>query len=303
MSHTIVVSHYRENLDWLWTLPDDITKVIIYHKGNRLDLIPKNHPMVEVHTLPNIGREGHTILYHILANYKHWQTSVKNNDKTYKDRENFDDNDNDNDNDDDNDNDNDNDDKKIDRVTFVQGNPLEHSPYLINLFRVVNDWKPAQELGYQFDQSTPPPHVLQHFKNRGSESVLLGIDWNANHYLPSKWTDKGITYLQSKYIKQYHQKGFRVHHKGIIMDFLTRCGAVAICPDLATHDLIPMTYGGQFSVEITQILKRPIRLYQKLVEGLFITKDTQGGLEGYILERCWMLLFTDQNMIQKIIKD
>ena len=66
MSHTIVVSHYRENLDWLWTLPDDITKVIIYHKGDRLDLIPKNHPMVEVHTLPNIGREGHTILYHIL---------------------------------------------------------------------------------------------------------------------------------------------------------------------------------------------------------------------------------------------
>ena len=285
MSHTIVVSHYRENLDWLWTLPDDITKVIIYHKGDRLDLIPKNHPMVEVHTLPNIGREGHTILYHILANYNNWQKSVKNKEENTKhnkkDKEN----------------------EKIDRVTFVQGNPLEHSPYLINLFRVVNDWKPAQELGYQFDKSTPPHNVLQYFKNKGCESVLLGIDWNANHYLPSKWKDKGITYLQSKYNKQYNKRGIRVHHKGIIMDFLTRCGAIGICPDLATHDLIPMTYGGQFSVEITQILKRPIILYQKLVEGLFITKDTQGGLEGYILERCWMLLFTDQNILQKIIKD
>ena len=34
----------------------------------------------------------------------------------------------------------------------------------------MNDWKPAQELGYQFDQS-PPPHVLQYFKNKGVESV------------------------------------------------------------------------------------------------------------------------------------
>ena len=188
MSHTIVVSHYRENLDWLWTLPDDITKVIIYHKGDRLDLIPKNHPMVEVHTLPNIGREGHTILYHILANYNNWQKSVKNKEENTKhnkkDKRN----------------------EQIDRVTFVQGNPLEHSPYLINLFRVVNDWKPAQELGYQFDQSTPPHHVLQYFKNKGCESVLLGIDWNANHYLPSRWVDSGITYLQSKYNKKINKK-------------------------------------------------------------------------------------------------
>ena len=50
------------------------------------------------------------------------------------------------------------------------------------------------------------------------------------------------------------------------------------------------------------INSKTIKLYQKLVEGLFITKDTQGGLEGYILERCWMLLFTDKDMIQKMIK-
>lgn len=53
----IVISKYNENIDWSNNLK---SKVIIYDKSNS----DNNHIR-----LPNIGREAHTYLYHIIKNY------------------------------------------------------------------------------------------------------------------------------------------------------------------------------------------------------------------------------------------
>lgn len=52
----IVVAHYRESLDWLESFRD--RDLVIYEKS-------PEHPQA----LPNVGREAHTYLHHILENY------------------------------------------------------------------------------------------------------------------------------------------------------------------------------------------------------------------------------------------
>ena len=56
----VVVSRYQENIDWT----NGISDCVIYNKG---PATPTSiHPVI---SLPNVGREGHTYLYHIIQNY------------------------------------------------------------------------------------------------------------------------------------------------------------------------------------------------------------------------------------------
>src|SRR5271170_5965957 len=61
MAVEIVIAHYNENLDWLSGCADCVT---IYSKGET----PKAR-FRRVQSLPNVGRESHTYLSHIVRNY------------------------------------------------------------------------------------------------------------------------------------------------------------------------------------------------------------------------------------------
>lgn len=73
----LVIARYKENLDWL---EDTIAKlkslsydvhVYIYNKGNTLvKLAEEICDMVTCKNLPNVGRESHTYLTHIIENYE-----------------------------------------------------------------------------------------------------------------------------------------------------------------------------------------------------------------------------------------
>jgi hypothetical protein len=58
----IVVAHYSEDLDWLLPVANDAT---IYGKGEA----PQSTNFSPAINLPNIGRESHTYLHHIVENY------------------------------------------------------------------------------------------------------------------------------------------------------------------------------------------------------------------------------------------
>jgi hypothetical protein len=66
----LVIANYEEDIEWVNKIPRTLyTKLTIYNKGK-----PKNYDSLikkgaRVHTLPNLGREGHTYLYHIIKNY------------------------------------------------------------------------------------------------------------------------------------------------------------------------------------------------------------------------------------------
>ena len=64
LNYEVVVAHYSENLEWL---APHAHYSHIYHKGN--EVIPQFHYQ-QWEKLPNVGREGHTFLYHIINNYE-----------------------------------------------------------------------------------------------------------------------------------------------------------------------------------------------------------------------------------------
>jgi len=61
MKIQLVVARYRENLNWVRNIPPQI-EAIIYDKSSE-DLLGGSI------SLPNVGREAHTYLHHIVANY------------------------------------------------------------------------------------------------------------------------------------------------------------------------------------------------------------------------------------------
>jgi hypothetical protein len=61
MPFEIVVAHYNENLEWLTHVSAEVT---VYSKGD-----PPAKDFERTSRLPNIGREGHTFLYHIVSRY------------------------------------------------------------------------------------------------------------------------------------------------------------------------------------------------------------------------------------------
>ena len=65
----LVVSRYNESLEWLNDAPFNKYPVIIYNKGSNENFI-KPGKLVDIINLPNVGRESHTYLCHILQNYE-----------------------------------------------------------------------------------------------------------------------------------------------------------------------------------------------------------------------------------------
>lgn len=60
---TLVVARYNEDVEWTREFP----KKIIYNKGDR-STIPVDLQECVI-DLPNVGRETHTYLYHVITNY------------------------------------------------------------------------------------------------------------------------------------------------------------------------------------------------------------------------------------------
>ena len=63
----IVIARYNEDLSWI-KKEFKYEKITIYNKGKD-DLILPEGPKYKIINLPNIGRESHTYLYHIVSNY------------------------------------------------------------------------------------------------------------------------------------------------------------------------------------------------------------------------------------------
>jgi hypothetical protein len=63
----IIIARYNEDLSWIDESPFNRHPIIIYNKGDEINI--KNENIKKIVNLPNIGRETHTFLYHIIENY------------------------------------------------------------------------------------------------------------------------------------------------------------------------------------------------------------------------------------------
>ena len=66
MKTHIVIARYNEDIQWLKYINTDLFDIFIYNKGADLTTDVK----CSVIKLDNVGRESHTYLYHIVANYE-----------------------------------------------------------------------------------------------------------------------------------------------------------------------------------------------------------------------------------------
>lgn len=69
----LVVSHFEERLEWLWEASRVCRRIFVYHKGDPKKPLASyvgklQSWMTKIRwvLLPNVGREGHTILHHCL---------------------------------------------------------------------------------------------------------------------------------------------------------------------------------------------------------------------------------------------
>jgi hypothetical protein len=66
-SQEIVIARYNEDLEWIKEEPFNRHPIIVYNKSDNYDFSKTN--ITQIINLPNIGRETHSYLYHIVKNY------------------------------------------------------------------------------------------------------------------------------------------------------------------------------------------------------------------------------------------
>jgi hypothetical protein len=274
MKTEIVIARYNEDLSWIKKLPKSI-KITIYNKGN--DDI--EHSFIK---LPNIGRESHTYLYHIINNY----------------------------------------DKLADQTIFCQGDSIFHSPGFLNLIKNRKLFEPVQPLSafywpegeppYYF--YNPPKHLLDETKNLWIKGSPVHVEYLDNNFV----TKYPYFYSQYHYIKLVQLVKYYYNIDNVFKFFVERFRLKNVDLD----DLFPVCYAGLFSVNKNVILENSVDFYNNIMSMLLydfrfnvrysndysiVNKSIKPIDWGLFLEKLWLVIFNykkhNKHYITKKAKD
>jgi hypothetical protein len=172
------------------------------------------------------------------------------------------------------------------QIIFTQADPFIHNPTILcgidNHFLLAD----VQALGlYYIKQSNLPPIPFAEENKVITDYGLeyLRIQSNGDLISPD-FFDQGMVDLRVNADNDY--KGVRFQSKPVTEGFLNR----AIFPIKKPLDTVVFSFSGLFSVRRSRILVYPKIVYQGLLEEL-ISKNSQGGVNGYILEKLWLYIF------------
>ena len=144
---TVVVARYEEDVQWTEAYSDICT---LYNKGaSKVEGLPF------VIRLPNMGREGHTYLYHILSNYN----SLSQN------------------------------------VVFTQADPFPHNPTILCAIDAVEKTRSIQPLGYIYSDTIPSKELVKvaaKTADYGLKYLVSKINRNLQIVGPVPFNDDGI---------------------------------------------------------------------------------------------------------------
>jgi hypothetical protein len=246
MNTEIVIARYNENLNWIEQLDNNI-KITIYNKG-------KNDIKYPFITLPNVGRESHTYLYHIIKNY----------------------------------------DNLADLTIFCQGDSIFHSPDFLKLIKKREKFQAIQPLAAFYWPGNvepnylpnPPKSILNKTKNLHIDNCQIHVEYLDNEFK----TQYPAYYSQSHYIKyvNFIKKEYNVDN--VLQFNIDRFNLKNV--DL--NKLIPICYSGLFAVKKEVILDRSVDFYNNIMSILIYDtrKYIWGELDhGLFLEKLWLLIF------------
>jgi hypothetical protein len=283
MKTEIVIARYNEDLSWLKNIPKTI-KITIYNKGiNDIENM-KNLEKIKYNIikLPNIGRESHTYLYHIINNY----------------------------------------DNLADKTIFCQGDSIFHSPGFIDLLKNIKLFQPVQPLSAfywpegekPFYFYNPPKPLLDETKNLWIKNNPIHVEYMDNNFV----TRYPYLYQQHHFIKltELVKKVYNIDN--VFKYFVERFRLKNIDLD----DLFPVCYAGLFCIDKKVILDNSIDFYNNIMSMLLYdvryntrfyknTNKTNNSTKpidwGLFLEKLWLVIFNykkyNKNYIKLKIKD
>lgn len=283
MKTEIVIARYNEDLSWLVDIPKSI-KITIYNKGN--DDIDKMNSIKNlkftVIKLPNIGRESHTYLYHIINNY----------------------------------------DKLAHRTIFCQGDSIFHSPGFINLLKNVKLFQPVQPLSaYYWPEgvepfyfSNPPKPLLDKTTNLWIKNSPIHVEYLDNNFV----TRYPYLYGQHHFVKLIELVKKIYNIENVFKFFVDRF----LLKNVDLDDLFPVCYAGLFCINKEVILENSIDFYNNIMSMLIyelryntryfkknniINNSTKYIDWGLFLEKLWLVIFNykkhNKNYLKLKVKD
>jgi hypothetical protein len=264
MKTEIVVARYNEDLSWLKKIPKSI-KIIVYNKG--LDNI--DFPSIK---LPNIGRESHTYLYHIIQNYNNLS----------------------------------------DQTIFCQGDSIFHSPDFLNLIKNRKLFQPIQPLSaFYWPEGIPPKYfsnppipLLNATKNLWIKSNKIHVE-----YMDNEFRTVYPYYYQEDYfvrLVDYIKKTYNVVN--VLKFNIDRFNL----KNINLNELFPVCYAGLFAVNKDVIKENSISFYNNIMSVLlydikYLNNSVTIFDHGLFLEKLWLLIFNykknNKNYIKLKVKD
>jgi len=273
MKTEIIIARYNEDLSWLKKIPKTI-KITIYNKG--LDDIKIAGVKYDIIKLPNIGRESHTYLYHIINNY----------------------------------------DNLAHKTIFCQGDSIFHSPGFLDLLKNVILFEPVQPLSaFYWPEGEPPHYFYNPPKPLLDETKYLWIKKNPIHveYMDNNFVTKyPYFYYEQYYIKlvEFVKETYNVDN--IFKFFVERFRL----KNVDINDLFPVCYAGLFCVNKEVILENSIDFYNNILsmllydyrKGFVLNNMNMKFIDwGLFLEKLWLVIFNykkhNKNYIKLKIKD
>ena len=179
-----------------------------------------------------------------------------------------------------------------DKVTFLQGDSFSHNSTI--LFGLDNYEKTLnfQPLGIRWVNSPeiPPADLINKYQtitNYGLNYLVIKVGLNLEYLDNYYFVDKDLGYVQKQYLGYYKLNG----ETAIITHFLKRVGYPGFFPDTLEY-----SWSALFSASKSNIQNNSHLLYKNICNEL--TKDFQdGGPNGYVLEKLWLLLLSDKKFL------
>ena len=175
-------------------------------------------------------------------------------------------------------------DKLPDRVTFLQGDPFTHSNNLLELICMDKDYSDFQSLSSWYTKSIPSLKVITKYirELNGANYALYPMNKNGDHleYYDNLWNSWSSNYSKEALLK-----------------FLNR---IKLNKD---QTIFQFVMGALFSVKKENILLNTIADYERIRDEL-LRYNTQGGFEGYLLERLWYTILSNKSdpYLENLIK-
>jgi arabinan endo-1,5-alpha-L-arabinosidase len=208
---TIVVARYKEDVAWLNDLPAD-WRVYLYNKGPEL-ATGTLRPGIEVHALPNTGREAHTYLHHLRRHFN-------------ADEGEF--------------------------TVFTQADPFEHSPGFLHLLTLAAHWRDVQPLSLQWmaSRDIPPRPLISMDRRDWLGGIPIRSEYFSLHTLaPVAFFDVGGWGLYNAF-RLDHSLG--TGHKAI-EHFFELCGLYWLAEQARDADIGAFAWGAIFGVRNSRI--------------------------------------------------